>query len=135
MPRYLPLLFTGVASAAFHQAAYAQPKQVTITASVPESCRLDASAIVLTQDSLSGGGHAWEACNSRRSYQIAATTRALAPTELVTISYDSRSQLLDPSGQTGLINRRGPIFKRVPISLTANGLTSALTLSVSMTVI
>ncbi|MFU7527629.1 hypothetical protein [Qipengyuania sp. ASV99] len=135
MPRYFRVIFAGLACTAFHQTAQAETERVTVTASIPESCRLDASDLVIAEGQPSAQGFAWEACNSRRSYQIAATTRALDPTELVMIDYDSRSLQLSALGRTELINRTGPILKRVPIALRADGLKGVLRLSVSMTAI
>lgn len=129
------MLIAGFALVAFHQSAQAETTRATVSASVPESCRLDASDLILSEDQPSALGFAWEACNSRRSYQIAATTRALEPAEQVTINYDSRSLQLSALGRTELLSRTGPILKRIPVALEAEGLTSGLRLSITMTVI
>ncbi|WP_298306215.1 hypothetical protein [uncultured Erythrobacter sp.] len=116
-------------------AAHAEVSSSRVTASVPESCRLDAPNLSLNEGSESATGVAWEMCNSGRGYRIAALTRALDSSETIVLRYGNLIRELNAVGQTDLVNRSGPIFKQVPMSLNAKDLNRPLVLSVSMTAI
>jgi len=109
--------------------------QARVTASVPESCRLEAPTISLDPGTRSSSGFAWEACNSQRSYEIAATTRSLASDERLVVTYGTRSARLEADGSTVIARRNGPVFMRVPMGISAERLAAPVTLNVSMTAI
>lgn len=106
-----------------------------ITATVPEICNIDASAITVDADDGSAAGTVLEMCNSGRGFRVVASHRALAEGEDVRVFYADEATRLDPSGMSDVAHRSGPTFGHVPVSIESSGLVQDLAISLGLAVI
>ncbi len=124
-----------VAAAVLPQSLHAAESRTSVTASVREICRFDASALMLSPETGLAEGQAFEACNSARSYKITATTRSLLVGETVQLGYGNRNLPLEADGNTFIVQRRGPVFVSIPLRLEANALTAPLSVTFAMSAV
>lgn len=108
---------------------------VRISATVPEVCQIEASAIAVDSATGQASTTVFEMCNSGRGFHVIASHRALEAGEQVRIDYAGEARQLDPSGTSALAYRAGPIVDRVPVSVQSTGLVQDLAISLGLTVI
>lgn len=129
------LVLAGASLATSPTSLLAADKQPAISASIPEVCRLDAPSLLLDENSGIASGVAFEACNSRRSYNIVAETRPLAGDEMLELGYGQNTLGLDADGSTIIKRSSGPGLQIVDLRLRARALTQPVSLTLAMSAV
>ncbi len=129
------LVLAGASLATFPTAILAADKQAAVSASIPEVCRFDAPSLMLDESTGIASGTAFEACNSRRSYNIVAVTRPLDGDEVLELEYGQNTLGLNADGSTIIKRSSGPGLQIVDLRLRAIALTQPVSLTLAMSVV
>lgn len=105
-----------------------------ITATVPEVCDIAAGDFVLNEDG-QVSGTVQEFCNSNTGYQILASHRPLAPSEVATVRYGGALRNLDLSGLSLVAFRAGQRIETVNVVIDARQITAPLAVAFTMSAV
>ncbi|GEM_PF-1742240 len=104
--------------------------QLSLT--VPEVCDVDVGTPLVVEEPGVAILQVSELCNSRRSFQVVASHRALEPQEQISINYGGQVNWLGMSGVSSVAFRQGPSLRTVPVTVQSVGVTSPLVISLGM---
>lgn len=135
MQRIFALTMFMVAMILLPPSLNAAESRASISATVREICRFDASPLLISEGQNSARGEAFEMCNSARSYRITATTRSLVEGESAQLGYGAEKMELKADGNTFVIQRQGPVVITTPLQLVASYLFSPLFVTLAMSAV
>lgn len=105
-----------------------------ITATVPEVCDISANQFVLN-DAGQVTGTVQEYCNSNNGFQIIATHRPLATSEIAQLQYGNVVRELDAGGLSLVATRMGQRIETVNVVIDARAIEAPLAVAFTMSAI
>ncbi len=105
-----------------------------ITARVPAICDISANNFILTESGLISGS-VQEFCNTSTAYQVFASHRPLAMSEIATVRYGARVTSLDDSGLATVAFRYGQRLENVPVEIDAQSLSAPLAVAFTLSAV
>ncbi len=106
---------------------------MSISATVPEICQLDASNVILTPSDTRTVVTVFEMCNGTSGFRIIASHRDLGVEEHVQIDYGGQITDLQPSGISDIAFRYGPFVGEQQVAIETANLKQGIAISLGMT--
>lgn len=107
---------------------------VGVTAFVPEVCDISADDFSMDATGIVTGS-VQEFCNTSTGFQVLASHRPLADSEIAAVQYGANTTLLDGSGLAVVAFRSGQRLATVPVSIDARNISSPLAVAFSLSAV